>query len=155
MGSNLLGWITRFWLPVGKRVVIIGGQLHGCQLAAFLVKRGRQVTIVEASDRLGDGISVVLKNRLLDWLRAKGTVMLTGVEYKEIMAEGMVITSKEGAVQTIVADTVITALPLQSNPAVSKALEGLVPEVYPIGDCTESRLILQAIADGSRVGHVI
>ncbi len=155
LGPRLLRWVTRFWLPVGKRVVIIRGLLHGCQVAAFLVNRGKQVTVVEASDQLGEGIPVALKPRLLDWLAEKGVAMLPGVEYKEITEESIIVRTKEGMVKTITADTVITALPLGSNPALSKALEAVLPEVYPIGDCSESRSILQAIADGSRVGHAI
>ena len=81
--------------------------------------------------------------------------MLTGAECKEITEEGIIVRTRDGAVKTIIADTVITALPPGPNPKLAKALEGMVPEVYPIGDCTESRLILQAIADGSRVGHSI
>jgi len=154
-GPQLLGWITRFWLPVGKRVVVIGGQLHGCQVAAFLVKRGRHVTIVEASDQLGEGISVAMKPRLLDWLAEKGVAILTGAECREITDEGAIVRTRDGTVRTVIADTVITALPTLSNPALSKVLEGVVPEVYAVGDCGESRLILQAIADGSRVGHSI
>ncbi|GAI43584.1 unnamed protein product, partial [marine sediment metagenome] len=34
-------------------------------------------------------------------------------------------------------------------------LEGKVPEIYPIGDCREPHLILEAIADGSRIGRAI
>ncbi|MCX6565370.1 MAG: hypothetical protein NTW38_02940, partial [Candidatus Aminicenantes bacterium] len=26
-GPRVLGWLTKFWLPVGKRVIIIGGGL--------------------------------------------------------------------------------------------------------------------------------
>ena len=155
LGPELLGWITRFWLPVGKRVVVIGGLLHGCQVSAFLVKRGRRVTIVEASDQLGEGIPVAMKPRLLDWLAEKGVVMLTGAECQEITEEGVIVRTRDGTMRTVIADTVITALPTLSNPALSKALEGVVPEVYAVGDCGESRLILQAIADGSRVGHAI
>ena len=155
LGPRLLGWITRFWLPVGKRVVVIGGLLHGCQVAAFLVKRGRQVTVVEASDQPGDGIPVAMKPRLLDWLAEKGVAMLTGAECREIKDEGIIVRTKEGTVTTVIADTVITALPPGLNPALAKALEGVVPEVHSVGDCSESRLILQAIADGSRVGHTI
>ena len=155
LGPGLLAWITRFWLPVGKRVVVIGGLLHGCQVSAFLVKRGRRVTIVEASDQLGEGIPVAMKPRLLDWLAEKGVVMLTGAECQEITAEGVIVRTRDGTMRTVVADTVITALPSLSNPALSKALEGVVPEVYAVGDCGESRLILRAIADGSRVGHGI
>ncbi|MBI2290040.1 MAG: FAD-dependent oxidoreductase [Betaproteobacteria bacterium] len=155
LGPRLLGWITRFWLPVGKRVVVIGGLLHGCQVSAFLVKRGRHVTILEGSDQLGGGIPVAMKPRLLDWLAEKGVVMLTGAECQEITEEGIIVRTRDGTVRTVIADTVITALPTLSNPALSKALEGVVPEVYAVGDCGESRLILQAIADGSRVGHCI
>jgi len=153
LGPQLLGWISRFWLPVGKRVVVIGGLLHGCQVTAFLVKRGRQVTIVEASDRVGEGISVAMKPRLLDWLAEKGVAILAEAECREITDDGVVVRTKDGTVRTVPADNVITALPALSNPALSKALEGVVPEVYAVGDCGESRLILQAIADGSRVGH--
>lgn len=155
LGPKLLGWLTKFWLPVGKRVVVIGGLLHGCQVAAFLVKRDRHVTIVEASDQLGEGIPVAMKPRLLDWLAEKGVAMLTGAECTEITDEGVTIQTKEGTVKTIVADTIITALPPGPNPKLSQTLADVVPEVYPIGDCGESRLILQAIADGSRVGHSI
>jgi len=155
LGPELLGWITRFWLPVGKRIVVIGGLLHGCQVAAFLVKRGRHVTIVEASDQVGEGISVAMKPRLLDWLAEKGVAILAEAECREITDEGVIVRTKDGTVTTVLADNVITALPTLSNPALSKALEGVVPEVYAVGDCGESRLILQAIADGSRVGHTI
>ena len=107
------------------------------------------------SDQLGGGIPVAMKPRLLDWLAEKGVVMLTGAECREITEEGIIVRTRDGTVRTVIADTVITALPTLSNPALSKALEGVVPEVYAVGDCGESRLILQAIADGSRVGHGI
>jgi hypothetical protein len=34
-------------------------------------------------------------------------------------------------------------------------LNGIVPEIYSIGDCKEPLLIANAIADGSRVGRAI
>ena len=37
-------------------MVIIGGGKQGCELAEFLVKRGRKVTIVDTADVLGYGI---------------------------------------------------------------------------------------------------
>ena len=155
LGPTLLGWITRFCLPLGKRIVVIGGLLQGCQMAAFLVTRGRRVTIVEASDQPGEGIPTAMKPRLLDWLADKGVAILTGAECREITHEGIIVRTKDGTVKSVIADTVITALPFASNPALAKALEGVVPEVYPIGDCSEPRSILHAIADGSRVGHSI
>ena len=54
LGPRLLRELTRIWMPVGKRVVIIGGAIQGCQLAEYLTKRGRKVTIVETGDELGE-----------------------------------------------------------------------------------------------------
>jgi 2,4-dienoyl-CoA reductase (NADPH2) len=51
LGVRLLDRLTHLWLPVGRRVVIIGGGFHGCEIAEFLVKRGRRVTILEESSR--------------------------------------------------------------------------------------------------------
>ena len=33
--------LTRWWMPLGRRVVIIGGAIHGCELAEFLTKRAK------------------------------------------------------------------------------------------------------------------
>ncbi len=81
--------------------------------------------------------------------------MMTEVEYEEISDNGLTILTKEGGRQTIEADTIITAMPLTPNSELLKTLEGKVPEVYSIGDCREPHLILEAIADGSRIARVI
>ncbi|MBA7616757.1 Cinnamate reductase [subsurface metagenome] len=142
-------------MPVGKRVVIIGGGIQGCELAEFLVKRGRKVTIVEASDELGTEMASYHKIALLRWLTKKGAVWFTGVKYEEITDKGLTIITKEGERRTIEADTIVPAIPLRPNTELFQALEGKVPEIYPIGDCREPHLILEAIADGSRIGRAI
>ena len=86
-----MNWLTRLWLPIGKRVVIIGGLIYGCEAAEFLVKRGRRVTIVEESDELGTKILEIHRPKLLAWLARQGTTMLTGVKYDEITDKGLVI----------------------------------------------------------------
>ncbi|MCC6533360.1 MAG: FAD-dependent oxidoreductase [Burkholderiales bacterium] len=154
-GPRVLGGMTRFWLPVGKRVVVVGGLLQGCQSAAFLVKRGRQVTVVEESAQLGEGIPTAMKPRLLDWLAEKGVTMLTRAQCREITAQGVVVRTSDGGVQTLPADSVITALPLAPNPALAEALAGGPFAVHSAGDCVQGRTILHAIHDGARVGNSI
>ncbi len=154
-GPELLGRLTRLWLPVGRRVVIVGGLLHGCQLAAFLVKRGRQVTIVEASNDPGAGIPVAMKPRLQEWLAGNGVTILTEAECLKVTDEGIIVRTREGTVRTVAADSVITALPPGPNLALAKELEGVVSEVFSIGDRDEPHLILQAIAGGARAGHAV
>ncbi len=151
---RLLRTLTKVWMPIGHRVVVMGGNIQGCQTAEFLVRRGRKVTIVDSAEEIGEGLlEIYVKPHLLDWLEGKGVTMLPGVRYEEITEQGLVITTKEGERQTLVADTVVTALPLRPNTQLSTSLKGSAPEVYVIGDCREPQLVVDAIADGSRIGR--
>ena len=158
-GPELLRKLSAIWLPfIGKNVVIMGGRLHGCQTAEFLVKRGRKVTIVDTGTKkeIGDGlIEVFLKPYLLYWLTDHGVQILTEVKYNGITKKGLTLTTKAGIKKTIKADTIITALPLEPNTELVKSMKGKAKEVYAIGDAKEPHLIFDAIADGARIGHEI
>jgi 2,4-dienoyl-CoA reductase (NADPH2) len=155
LGPRVLRWLTRFWMPLGKRVVIIGGAIQSCQLAEFLVKRGRKVTIVDTAEELGEGLIPERKNRLFLWFRKKGVTSMSGVKLGEITDKGLTITTKEGERLTIEADSILPAMPLAPNTELLKSLEGKVPEIYPIGDCKEPGLIPDAIAAGWQVANKI
>ena len=156
LSPKMLRWLTKFWMPIGKTVVIMGANIQGCQTAEFLVKRGRKVTIVDTAQKIGEGLlGALVKPHLLDWLDKKEVAMLPGVQYEEITDQGLSITTKKGKNQTIEADTIVTALPLQPNAELLKSLKGSAPEVYAIGDCKEPHLIVDAIADGSRIACAI
>ena len=152
---QLLGWLTKFWMPIGKKVVIIGGGLQGCELAEFLVKHGRIVTIVEAGATLGEGVPERKRHPLFRWLKNKGVTMLAGVKYEEINNKGLTITTKEGERLTIAADTIVPAVPLQPNTGLIEAFKSKTAAVYFIGDCVEPKVIIDAVAAGYRVANSI
>lgn len=153
LSPRILERLTKIWIPFGKKIVIIGGGIQGCELAEFLVKRGRKVTIVDSAETLGEGLVTFRKLYLLDWFRKKDVSMMPQVTYVEINDEGLTIIDKEGNKQTIVADNIIPAVPLVANTRLLNILKGKVNEFYAIGDCNEPRLTVDAIADGSRIGR--
>ena len=155
LGPRALRWLTRFWMPIGKRVVIIGGGIQGCELGEFLTKRGREVTIVDTAESLGEGMFHHLKCVLFSWFRKRGVTMMSGVTYVEITDKGLTIITQEGERQTIETDSIIPAMPLKPNTGLLKSLEGKVPEVYAIGNCREPLQIVDAIADGWRIARAI
>lgn len=155
LGPGTLRWLTNFWMPVGKEVAIIGGQIAACQLAEYLVKRGRKVTIVDMDQILGEGLIPERKNRLFSWFRKKGVTMMTGMKVEEITNEGLTIATKEGNKLTIRADTILPVMPLMPNTDLLKSLQGKVSEIFLIGDCREPRMISDAIADGWKVANTI
>jgi 2,4-dienoyl-CoA reductase (NADPH2) len=155
VGPKTLRMLTKLWMPIGKRVVIIGGGIQGCELAEFLVKRGRKVTIVDSTDVLGEGMIRHLKYQLFWWFRKKGVVMMPMVEPLAVTEKGLTVLTRQGYKQTIEADTVVPAIPMKPNRELFKSLHGKVPEIYAVGDCSNPRLIADAIADGWRVGNSI
>jgi pyruvate/2-oxoglutarate dehydrogenase complex dihydrolipoamide dehydrogenase (E3) component len=154
-GPGLLSWATKFWMPIGKNIVIIGGAIQALQLAAFLVKRGRKVTVVDSAEQMGDGLVEFYKLRLFWWLEQKGVPLLSGVKFEQITNTGLTITTREGEKKILAADTILPALPMAPDTEFAKSLEGTAPEIYHIGDCGNSSLIIDAIGDGAHVGRAI
>ena len=155
LSPGTLERLTKIWMPVGKKVVIVGGNIQGCELCEFLVKRGRQVTIVEAGAALGEGITREDQLRFFPWLERRGIPAYTGVKYEEVNNKGLVITTAQGEKKTLEADSIVVTLPLLPNAAIARGLEGKVPETHIIGSCGEPGLIYNAIADGAKLGHSI
>jgi 2,4-dienoyl-CoA reductase (NADPH2) len=156
MGPRTLRWFIKIWMPIGKRVVIIGGDIHGCELAEFLVKRGRRVTIVDTAADLGDGMINHLRLQLFWWFRQKGVDMISGIkEYTGITDKGLRVLTAEGYVRTIEADSIVPAVPMKPDTSLLESLRGKVPELYAVGDCHEPKLIVDAVGDGFRVGRAI
>jgi pyruvate/2-oxoglutarate dehydrogenase complex dihydrolipoamide dehydrogenase (E3) component len=151
-----MGRLTRYLLPIGETVVIIGGSIHGCEVAEFLVKRGRRVTIAESTDQLGtDILEIPYRRALLKWFDQKGVTILTQVKYKEITDRGLVVVKPDGFEQTIEADTILVAIPPKPNIRLFQTLEGKVPEIYLIGDGKQPRLIKDAMSEGFQIGRII
>jgi 2,4-dienoyl-CoA reductase-like NADH-dependent reductase (Old Yellow Enzyme family)/thioredoxin reductase len=155
LGPKTLRDLTSVWMPVGKKAVIIGGAIQGCQLGEFLTKRGRKVTIVDTDEELGKSMYPERKTRLFYWFDKKGVERLAGVKLLEITDNGLTLVTKEGEQRTIEADSVICALPFAGNHDLEDALQGKVPEVYSIGDCDEPGLIPDATSAGWKIGNAL
>jgi pyruvate/2-oxoglutarate dehydrogenase complex dihydrolipoamide dehydrogenase (E3) component len=129
-------------------VLIIGGGIHGLELAEFLVKRGRAVTIVDELDvsQFGQRMTLTMRSHLMLWFDRKGVRLIGGVrEYKEINRRGLVFIDAEGVRRLVEAETIIPALPLKPDRHLYDLLKGKVPEVYCVGDCDGAGTIADAI----------
>ena len=154
--SYQLNRLTRIWMPVGKRVLIIGSGIQACELAEFLVKRKRAVTIVDRQEMPGvDIVPDETKDSLLNWLVKKGTAFYMNSEIKEIAPAGVKILSNNGQEILVQTDSIIPALPLAPNPELQKSLEARIKQVFAVGDCGTPGLIADAVSAGAEVGYQI
>lgn len=147
--------LTGYWMPLGKRVAIIGGDMVACELAKFLVERGREVTILESSTDMAIEMAIGRRWNFLPRLREAGVTILKNVDFEEITPHGVNITDGEGKKRAIAADTVVLAGGMEPNQALSQQIEGRVPQIHLVGDCSELRLIHGAVEDGYRAALAI
>ncbi|MFC1981666.1 FAD-dependent oxidoreductase [Chloroflexota bacterium] len=156
-GPSLIRWSLRFWTPFGKRVIVVGKGLAGIELADFLVERGKKVTVVDTCEGLpvGEPPMPMLRQFLEGKLVKRALPVLTAARYEEITDKGLVITNKQGQLQTHEADTILFVTDYRPNAKLSQALTGMPSEFYQVGDCVEPCGIPEAMRDGSRIGRIV
>ncbi|MBA7681912.1 Metal reductase [subsurface metagenome] len=80
--------------------------------------------------------------------------VLTNTKLIEIVEEGATVTSN-GDKRILKADSVVLALGLKPEAALSEELRDRVSELYTIGDCVEPRRLINAIWEAYRIARLI
>ena len=140
------------YMPVGQNIVVLGGDLVGCEIAEFLAERGRHVTVLEAGATPARQMAHPRRFRVLHELEELGVdvrrhaiataITASAVHHSQAAADG---TQSKHSIR---ADTVIIASGLLPSPDLATALEGLAPEVHVLGDATGVEYLEGAIRDG-------
>lgn len=152
--QQALQGLSRLWMPLGQRVVIVGGGLVGLELAEFLIERGRQVTVLEASDKPGRELSIVRRWRVLDAVRTHGSLH-TGVAVRSIDKRQVLWSQTSGDIQSTPADSVVLAVGAEPDDTVAKALASVGVPVQVIGDSESLGYIEGAMHQGHRAGREV
>jgi 2,4-dienoyl-CoA reductase-like NADH-dependent reductase (Old Yellow Enzyme family)/thioredoxin reductase len=146
---------THAWMPLGKNVVIVGGELVGLELAEFLSERGRNVTVVDEVPRLGAGITLVRRLRLLADLGEHGLGLYPGSKDIRIEPAQVCITDDGGEAHTAPADHVIVAKGTTGDSTQAEAFRHAGLRVHEIGDGTGVGYIEGAMRDAMEAVDVI
>lgn len=152
---GLLRLGSKAWMPLGQQVVIIGGELVGLELAEFLAHRGRKVTVLEESTRVGKGIPLVRRFRAVDDCRDLGVAMLTETGDFRIGDNQVTYRNAHGQERTIHADTVIVAKGATADETLAKAMKAAGFTVHSVGDCTGVGYIEGAMRDAALATRAI
>jgi len=139
-------------IPVGQRVVVLSGERAGLVCAEYLSAQGKQVTIVEPSDRIASDVIPTFRWRHMAWVREYGIETVTGVRVEVVTREGVDVVGKDGARRVIPADTVIAAGPRGSVQALVDGLEFSGDEMYIAGDVIRPRAVHNAVREGFLAG---
>lgn len=140
---------------VGKRVVMVGGGLVGCETGLHLAKTGHTVTVIEMLERLADESFGMYREALLSEMEKCKVSSKVQTKCLEITPRSVKVETHEGTLEFIQADTVVYALGMKPNSTAElKFAAGKVP-VYEVGDCVRAAKVVDAVNEGFLVAYKV
>jgi pyruvate/2-oxoglutarate dehydrogenase complex dihydrolipoamide dehydrogenase (E3) component len=139
----------------GPKVVVLGGNMVGCEVADWLGYHRKDVTIIEMLEDIALDVSAFSKPFLMDRLAQSGVKTITGARVKKITDDGVVV-DRNGQEETISGgDNVVLALGTKPVNELAEQLKGKVAEIHVIGDAKEPRKVVNAICEAAQVARQI
>lgn len=141
----------------GKKTVVVGGGLVGCETALWLAQNGIHVTIVEALDKVmavNGPLCAANKEMLEALLPFNGVEIITGAKVTEFANGEVKVDTKEGS-KTIMSDSVILSVGYKEENTLYSNLQFDIPDLYLLGDAKKVSNIMYAIWDAFEVANHI
>lgn len=150
--TNAIQSLSKLWMPLGKRVVIVGAGLVGLELAEFLLERGRAVTVLDPGTHPGTELAIVRRWRVYDAVKAHGTLQMQA-NVTQIDRKDVVWTDKKGQEHRVPADSVVLAIGAEADSTVADQLQAITQiPLRRIGDCSHLGYIEGAMHSGHAAG---
>jgi 2,4-dienoyl-CoA reductase (NADPH2) len=147
--------MTKYWMPIGSRVAIVGGGLVGVEVALFLAERKREVFLIEEGRKLGVELGIPRRWRVLHELREMGVDVHIETKVESIGEKNMTLVSTGGERKTLEADSVIIATGVEENLSLAEDLRALGCDVHLVGDCSGVGYIEGAMRDAASIAWEI
>lgn len=136
---------------IGKKVIMVGGGLAGCETSLYLADKGHQVTIVEMQDRLApESFGMALTATVRQIEKRQNIAVKTGCKCIGISADSVVVKNNAEEEEIIRGDTVVYSLGMSARRAdvdILKTVAGRAV-VFEVGDCVRGAKVTEAITEG-------
>ncbi|MDD6023416.1 MAG: FAD-dependent oxidoreductase [Oscillospiraceae bacterium] len=122
---------------IAQNVVVIGGGEVGVETGMFLAQQGKEVTVIEMRDELAADTTVMHYRSMFSaaWEAIPSFHYVLNATAKEITADHVTYTDKDGVDHDIPAQSVILSVGMRSKTDEALSFYGTNPGFYMVGDC--------------------
>ena len=136
----------------GKKVLVVGGGMVGCETAAFLGEQEHDVTVIEFRDTVGADVIHEHRVFLMEDFKNYDIKQITNAKVCKFYEDGVAYESPDGTMHEARGfDSVILSMGFRNYNPFAEQLEELGQEVYVIGDATRARRALDATKEAYAV----
>ena len=122
---------------IADKVVVIGGGEVGVETGMFLAQQGKEVTVIEMRDELAADTTVMHYRSMFSaaWEAIPTFHYVLNATAKEITADHVTYTDRDGVDHDIPAESVILSVGMRSRTDEALSFYGTCPGFYMVGDC--------------------
>lgn len=136
----------------GKKVLILGGGLHGAETADYLAQFGYDITVVEMREGIAMTDPEATRNMLLERLEKGNVKLLTSMMVKHVYNNGAVCETNGMEIKLFGFDHVIIAFGARSWNPLETQLEDFGGKLIVLGDAYKAANTVEAIYRGTELG---
>lgn len=143
-GLDTCGYITAQDMlegkaAVGRKVLVVGGGMVGCEAAEFLAERGYEVGIIEMKDVIAADVTPENRRYMFENFAENHVQLQPGAKVGQFYTDGVDYTLSDGTTGSMRGyDNVILAMGSRSNTALKETAEKLCSQVFVIGEAAKA-----------------
>ena len=124
---------------VGRRVLVAGGGMVGCEAAEYLTERGHQVGIVEQKEVIAADVVPESRRYMFENFERSHVLLCPGAQIRRFYADGVDYVLADGTAGSLRGyDSIVLAMGSRSNAALKEAAEKIAPQVFVIGEAVRA-----------------
>ena len=140
----------------GKKVLVVGGGMVGCETAAFLGEQNHDVTVIEFRDTVGADVIHEHRVYLMKDFEDYGIKEITGAKVCKFYEDGVEYETADGQRhESRGYDSVILSMGFRNYNPFGEEIKAIVPDTYVIGDAIRARRALDATKEAYEVASTL
>lgn len=140
-------------VPVGERVLVMGGGISGLECAIQLAYEGHQVTVIDLlpTDKLWREVMNELRSGLIELKEQFGIELIDDATITRIGEDAVEYRLSDGTAGEVQADSYVASFGIVPQRDFNLAIRDTIPEVKVVGDAREPHNIFWANMDAFNV----
>ena len=124
---------------VGKKVLVVGGGMVGCEAAEYLAERGHEVAIIEMKDVIAADVVPENRRYMFENFKRNHVQLQPGAKVGQFYTDGVDYTMADGSAGSLRGfDNVVLAMGTRKYDPLSEAAASAAKEVIVIGEALQS-----------------
>ena len=124
---------------MGKRILMVGGGMVGCEAAEYLAERGHQVAVIEMKDVIAADVTPENRRYMFENFEENHVLLRPGAKVTQFYADGVDYALADGTSGSLRGyDNIVLAMGSRSNTALKETAEKVAGQVLVIGEAAKA-----------------